>query len=135
LFTLDHTDLYTTTMSSNTLLATAMLVASASAFTTSSRSSGMSSKLGMTSTVDPTTVTTKEYEDVCGVSFKEDELKQRLSATKYLYPRHVEVIEDIAPIAGRMVDDIVSIEIAFLRWVEVNVGLQSNYFLLFKLAY
>lgn len=66
----------------------------------------MSSKLGMTSTVDPTAVTTKEYEDVCGVSFKEDELKQRLSATKYLYPRHVEVIEDIAPIAGRMVDDI-----------------------------
>ena len=89
----------------------------------------------MTSTVDPTVVTTKEYEDVCGVSFKEDELKQRLSATKYLYPRHVEVIEDIAPIAGRMVDDIVSIVVAFLCWVEVNVGLQSNDFVFFKLAY
>lgn len=51
----------------------------------------------------------KEYKDVCGVTFTNDELNQRLSATKYLYPRHVEVIEDIAPIAGEMVDEIVSV--------------------------
>ena len=56
---------------------------------------------------DPTTVTKKEYEDICGVSFGDDVLKNRLKATNYLYPKHVEVIEDIAPIAGAMVDDVV----------------------------
>ena len=58
--------------------------------------------------VDPTTVTNKEYEDICGVSFDESDLAQRLKATNYLHPKHVEVIEDIAPIAGAMVDEIVS---------------------------
>lgn len=58
--------------------------------------------------VDPTTVTKKEYQDICGVSFDEDGLLQRLKATNFLHPKHVEVIEDIAPIAGTMVDEIVS---------------------------
>ena len=58
--------------------------------------------------VDPSTVTKKDYEDICGVSFDEDSMLQRLRSTKYLYPKHVEVIEDIAPIADAMVDDIVS---------------------------
>lgn len=58
--------------------------------------------------VDPTTVTKKEYEDICGVSFDEETLEQRLRRTSFLYPKHVEVIEDIAPIADKMVDDIVS---------------------------
>jgi len=57
--------------------------------------------------VDPTTVTNKEYEDICGVSFDEKLLEKRLGATNYLYPKHVEVIEDIAPIAGAMVDEVV----------------------------
>ena len=57
--------------------------------------------------VDPTTVTKKEYEDICGVSFDDNALKSRLKATNYLYPKHVEVIEDIAPIAGAMVDEVV----------------------------
>lgn len=56
--------------------------------------------------VDPTTVTSKEYQDICGVSFDENGLMQRLKATNFLHPKHVEVIEDIAPIAGAMVDDI-----------------------------
>jgi len=30
-----------------------------------------------------------------------------LKSTKFLYPKHVEVIEDISPIAGAMVDEIV----------------------------
>jgi hypothetical protein len=58
--------------------------------------------------VDPTTVTKKEYQDICGVSFDEGSLEQRLKSTNFLYPKHVEVIEDIAPIAGTMVDEIVS---------------------------
>mmetsp|Transcript_11657 Transcript_11657/g.22344 ORF Transcript_11657/g.22344 Transcript_11657/m.22344 type:complete len:418 (+) Transcript_11657:259-1512(+) len=56
--------------------------------------------------VDPTTVTKKEYEDICGVSFDDQLLEKRLGATNYLYPKHVEVIEDIAPIAGAMVDEV-----------------------------
>lgn len=56
--------------------------------------------------VDPTTITNKEYEDICGVTFDSETLEQRLTRTSYLYPKHVEVIEDIAPIAGAMVDEI-----------------------------
>jgi len=56
--------------------------------------------------VDPTTVTKKEYEDICGVQFDDDVLTRRLKSTNYLYPKHVEVIEDIAPLADKMVDDI-----------------------------
>lgn len=55
---------------------------------------------------DPTTVSKKDYEDICGVSFDDESLMNRLKATNYLYPKHVEVIEDIAPIAARMTDTI-----------------------------
>jgi hypothetical protein len=58
--------------------------------------------------VDPSTVTNKEYEDICGISFDEGSLQQRLKSTKFLHPKHVEVIEEIGPIAGEMVDSIVS---------------------------
>jgi hypothetical protein len=58
--------------------------------------------------VDPTVVTKKEYEDVCGVVFSEEEMSKRLERTSYLYPKHVEVVEDLSPIAGQMVDKIVS---------------------------
>lgn len=57
--------------------------------------------------VDPTVITKKEYQDICGVSFDHETLEQRLTRTNFLYPKHVEVIEEIAPIAGAMVDDIV----------------------------
>lgn len=73
--------------------------------TVSSRSTATA--LGMVA-VDPTTVTKKDYEDICGVQFTEDMLEKRLEATKFLYPKHVEVINDIAPIAAEMVDDVVS---------------------------
>lgn len=56
--------------------------------------------------IDPGTVTKKDYEDICGVSFDSDSMHDRLRSTKFLYPKHVEVIEDIAPIAGEMVDKI-----------------------------
>lgn len=55
---------------------------------------------------DPSLATKKEYQDVCGVSFDEESLEKRLTRTNFLYPKHVEVIDDIAPIAGAMVDDI-----------------------------
>jgi len=58
--------------------------------------------------VDPTVVSKKDYEDICGVSFDTESLEQRLQRTSFLYPKHVEVIEDIAPIADKMVDEIVS---------------------------
>jgi hypothetical protein len=58
--------------------------------------------------VDPTVVSKKEFQDICGVEFDDQTLEQRLKRTIYLYPKHVEVIEDIAPIADAMVDEIVS---------------------------
>jgi hypothetical protein len=58
--------------------------------------------------VDPSVITKKEYQDICGVSFDQETMEQRLRRTNFLYPKHVEVIEDIAPIAGAMVDEIVS---------------------------
>lgn len=72
-----------------------------------------SSALNMVA-VDPTTVTKKEYEDICGVSFDDESLQRRLKSTKFLYPKHVEVIDDIAPIAGEMVDEVVSVPHCFL---------------------
>ena len=60
------------------------------------------------STVDPTTITNKEYQDICGVDFDDKSLAERLSKTAYLYPKHVEVIDDFAPMVDRMVDEIVS---------------------------
>jgi hypothetical protein len=73
---------------------------------------------------DPSVVTKKEYQDICGVNFDKRSLQERLQATNFLYPKHVEVIEDIAPIAGAMVDEIVSIVIGLpaFRPVEFERG-------------
>ena len=70
---------------------------------------------------DPSVVTKKEYEDICGVSFDEETLMKRLENTAFLYPKHVEVIKDIAPIAGAMVDEVVS-QIASLQRQERVLG-------------
>lgn len=58
--------------------------------------------------LDPSTVTKNDYQDICGVSFDQGSLEDRLQRTSFLYPGHVAVIEDIAPIASKMVDEIVS---------------------------
>ena len=58
--------------------------------------------------VDPEVVTKKEYQDICGVDFDKGTLEERLKYTNFLYPKHVEVIEDFAPMVDKMVDDIVS---------------------------
>jgi hypothetical protein len=79
------------------------------AFQSPFSSSRVSSALNVA--VDPTVITKKEFQDVCGVEFDTKNLQERLKATNFLYPKHVEVIEDIAPIAGAMVDDIVSVNV------------------------
>lgn len=56
--------------------------------------------------VDPSVVTKKELDDIVGVDFEGDALYKRLQQNEFLYPKHVEVIEDIAPIADAMVDEI-----------------------------
>ena len=58
--------------------------------------------------VDPSTVTKKELDDIVGADFEKDALYKRLQTNEFLYPKHVEVIEDIGPIANAMVDEIVS---------------------------
>ena len=68
--------------------------------------------------VDPATVSKKDYEDICGLQFTGYEMAKRLQRTSYLYPKHVEVIEDIAPIADQMVNEIVSQEIAAFHHVN-----------------
>lgn len=73
-----------------------------------SSSGGSTTTTSLRSTVDPSVVTKKEYQDICGVDFDDQTLEERLTRTKFLYPKHVEVIEDLAPIAGAMVDDVVS---------------------------
>lgn len=40
------------------------------------------------------------------MDFDDDALVDRLSKTAYLYPKHVEVIDDFAPMVDRMVDEI-----------------------------
>jgi len=68
--------------------------------------SGSSSGSSLGVAVDPAVVTKKEFADICGVEFTAEEMNKRLERTSFLYPKHVEVIEDIAPIANEAVDDI-----------------------------
>jgi hypothetical protein len=95
-------------LSLGTLVASAAAMGVAFGFQAPSVASRSSAgRTALSVAVDPTTVTKKDYQDICGVSFDEGDLASRLVATNYLYPKHVEVIEDIAPIAGEMVDEIV----------------------------
>jgi acyl-[acyl-carrier-protein] desaturase len=100
-------------MPSTTAAALAAVLSSvasvASAFTTPSSATATTTRAGKTqlySTVDPTVVTKKEYQDICGVDFDDNALTDRLKKTAYLYPKHVEVIEDFEPLVNKMVDDI-----------------------------
>jgi hypothetical protein len=61
--------------------------------------------------VDPSVVTKKELDDIMGTDFDADSTAKRFQNNHYLYPKHVEVIEDISPIADAMVDEIVSSEV------------------------
>jgi len=57
-------------------------------------------------TIDADTITKKEYQDICGVDFDDTSLAERLARTAYLYPKHVEVIEDFEPLVDQMVDNV-----------------------------
>ena len=72
------------------------------------------------STVDPTVITKKEYQDICGVDFDDATLGDRLRKTAYLYPKHVEVIDDFAPMVDRMVDEIVSIVLPCCFFIAIT---------------
>jgi acyl-[acyl-carrier-protein] desaturase len=72
---------------------------------TTSRSS-TSSSTSIKVSVDPEVVTKKEYQDICGTDFDSRTLEERLKKTNYLYPKHVEVLEDFEPMVNKMVDDI-----------------------------
>jgi len=56
--------------------------------------------------VDPTVVTKKEYQDICGIDFDNDNLGKRLERTKFLYPKHVEVVSDFDDVVSQSVDEI-----------------------------
>jgi hypothetical protein len=94
------------TLALGTILASALGNAAAFCLIKSAPSTRSSSALNVAT--DPSTITKKEYEDICGTSFDEATLFKRLESTPFLYPKHVEVIQDIAPIAGAMVDEVVS---------------------------
>lgn len=93
-------------LSNKVAFGTLLAVSSATAFQSAKPMVTRTAALNVA--VDPTTVSKKDYEDICGVSFNEQSIHERLRSTKFLYPKHVEVIEDIAPIASDMVDELVS---------------------------
>ena len=82
------------------------------------RSSSSSSLTALSATVDPTVVTKKDYQDICGVDFNDSTLADRLARNPYLYPKHFEVINDFTPMVNKMVDEIVSA--ATLLSVEIT---------------
>jgi acyl-[acyl-carrier-protein] desaturase len=56
--------------------------------------------------VDPEVVSKEDYQDICGIGFDHESLEQRLTRTKFLYPKHVEVIADFDSVVQEMVDDV-----------------------------
>jgi len=65
-----------------------------------------SSTTALNVAVDPEVVSKKDYQDICGIGFDHESLEQRLTRTKYLYPKHVEVIADFDSVVQEMVDDV-----------------------------
>lgn len=57
------------------------------------------------SVVDPNVVTKKEFDDISGADFDQT-LEQKLKKSNFLYPKHVEVLEDFSPMVDEMVDNI-----------------------------
>ena len=105
----------------NKLALTTILAAPGVTAFTPAHSTGSRTGTSLRSTVDPTVITKKEYQDICGVSFDDSNLAARLQKTSYLYPKHVEVIEDFAPMVDEMVDTIVSLLFIVIVIVESKV--------------
>ena len=79
----------------------------------------------LSATVDREVITKKEYEDIAGASFEELSEAQRADKTKYLYPKHVEVVEDLAPMVNEMVDKVVRILSLYKYVVKSKKNLMS----------
>lgn len=67
-------------------------------------------KTSLMATIDRNSmVTNKEVADIKGDVFTPEEMEKRLENRSYLYPKHVEVVEDFSPVVDEMVNKIVSI--------------------------
>jgi len=88
------------------LLALAQTLGVAVAFHAKSISRPSFTATSLMATIDRASVTEKEFTDICGTDFDVNDLEKRLERTNFLYPKHVEVIEEIAPLADKAVDDI-----------------------------
>ena len=80
----------------------------AAAFTPASILSRHQRSSSLNIAVDPEVASKKEYQDVCGVDFDDVGLAEKLERTKFLYPKHVEVIADFDDVVDSMVDNVVS---------------------------
>jgi len=56
--------------------------------------------------VDPEVVTKKEYDNIAGIGFETYSLAERLERARYLYPKHVEVVNDFDDVVDSMVDNV-----------------------------
>jgi len=64
-------------------------------------------KTSLMATIDRNSmVTNKEVADIKGDVFTPEEMEKRLENRSYLYPKHVEVVEDFSPVVDEMVNKI-----------------------------
>jgi len=56
--------------------------------------------------VDPEVITPKEYDNICGIGFESYSLAERLERANYLYPKHVEVVNDFDDVVDGMVHNV-----------------------------
>jgi len=89
------------------LIVGVMMITGATAFVPQPKSfrTSANKKLNMVA-VDPTVATKKEYQEIIGVDFDDMAMENRPNYDNYLYPKHVEVIEDLSPIADAMVENV-----------------------------
>lgn len=88
-----------------TLVASSVVIV-ISAFQSSPFPSSVKPCSSLKATIDPAVITKQEYADICGIYFDSEDMGKRLERTSFLYPKHVEVIEDFAQLANEAVDNI-----------------------------
>jgi len=97
-------------MASNEKIVLIILLASSLTFATSFAPKSLLSYPQVTTSlkvaVDPEVVSKKDYDAICGIGFESYSLQERLEKANYLYPKHVEVINDFDHVVNRMVDNV-----------------------------
>lgn len=89
----------------------ASVVATTAAFAPTSFVQRAATSSALNVAVDPTVITKKEYDDIVGDVIPEDQMMAMWEKdSPFLYHKHVDVIRDLEPLAGEMVDEIVSSE-------------------------